>query len=287
MSEWNSMCSGLRLVNTATSKTQPSTRPRTSAWLETSMATASTPRSRITANSAWRSVASGVVRSDLIRSSPIRVSTVPISPAGRPCPQTALDEIGGGGLAGGAGDADLEQLAAGVAVDRRRQFAHPRARVVDGEHRQAGGRGAFGAGRVGQHGGGAEADGLGDEVGTVRAGAGQGGVQVARADGARVVGDARDPGGPLRRGDTQLAGEVREGCGGDPFRPGRSRVGHGSVLLGGWGLISVWHGGERTGRTRSGAKRGAGVPWFPGSGVIVVTDGSWMLGAAQGVKVTG
>lgn len=74
------MCSGLRLVKTAMSKTQPSTRPRTSAWLETSMATASTPRSRITANSAWRSVASGVVRSDLMRSSPIRVSTVPMSP---------------------------------------------------------------------------------------------------------------------------------------------------------------------------------------------------------------
>ena len=34
------MCSGLRLLKTATSKTQPSTRPRTSAWLETSMATA-------------------------------------------------------------------------------------------------------------------------------------------------------------------------------------------------------------------------------------------------------
>ena len=66
------MCSGLRLLKTAMSKTQPSTRPRTSAWLETSMATASTPRSRITANSAWRSVASGVVRSDLMRSSPMR-----------------------------------------------------------------------------------------------------------------------------------------------------------------------------------------------------------------------
>ena len=74
------MCSGLRLLKTATSKTQPSTRPSTSAWLETSMATASTPRSRITANRAWRSVASGVVRSDLMRSSPMRVSTVPIRP---------------------------------------------------------------------------------------------------------------------------------------------------------------------------------------------------------------
>ncbi len=77
------MCSGLRLLKTAMSKTQPSTRPRTSAWLETSMATASTPRSRMTANRAWRSVASGVVRSDLMRSSPMRISTVPISPVDR------------------------------------------------------------------------------------------------------------------------------------------------------------------------------------------------------------
>ncbi len=74
------MCSGLRLVKTATSKTQASTRPSTRAWLETSMATASVPRSRITANRAWRSVASGVVRSDLMRSSPMRISTVPIRP---------------------------------------------------------------------------------------------------------------------------------------------------------------------------------------------------------------
>ncbi|CAM5510503.1 hypothetical protein SGLAM104S_08225 [Streptomyces glaucescens] len=80
MPEWNSMCSGLRLVKTAMSKTQPSTRPRTRAWLETSMATASTPRSRMTAKRAWRSVASGVVRSDLMRSSPMRISTVPTRP---------------------------------------------------------------------------------------------------------------------------------------------------------------------------------------------------------------
>ena len=105
------MCSGLRLLKTATSKTQPSTRPRTRAWLETSMATASTPRSRMTANSAWRSVASGVVRSDLMRSSPMRISTVPIRPVrGLAASQAALDEVRGGGLAGGAGDADLEQV---------------------------------------------------------------------------------------------------------------------------------------------------------------------------------
>ena len=38
------------------------------------------PRSVITASRACRTVASGVVRTLLIRSSPIRVSTVPISP---------------------------------------------------------------------------------------------------------------------------------------------------------------------------------------------------------------
>ena len=62
----------------------PSTRPRASAWLETSIATASTPRSRITASSACRSGASGVVRSLLRTSSPIRVSMVPMTPVRRP-----------------------------------------------------------------------------------------------------------------------------------------------------------------------------------------------------------
>lgn len=180
--------------------------------------------------------------------------------------QAALDEVGGGGLAGGAGDADLEQVAAGPAVDRRRQFAHPSARVVDHEDRQAGRGGAFGAGRVGEHGGGAEAGGLGDEVGAVGAGPGQGGVQVAGAHGAGVMGDPRDSGGRVGRGGTQLVGQLREGCGGEPLRPGQSRVGHRMPLLGGSGLISVWHGGERTGRTRLRAKRGRGRTVVVGTG---------------------
>lgn len=169
-------------------------------------------------------------------------------------PQSALDEVGGGGLARGAGDADLEQVAAGVAVDRGRQLAHLRARIGDHQDRQAGRHGALGPRRVGQHGDRAEACGLDDEVGAVQTGAGQGGVQVAGADGARVMGDARDLGGALRRGGTQLIGEFREGCGGELHRPGRPRIGHGCALLGGLGLISVWHGGERTGRTRLRAK---------------------------------
>ena len=80
------------------------------------------------------------------------------------------------------------------AVDRGGQLAHARARVVGHQHRQAGGGGAFGARGVGQHRGRAEAGGLVGEVRAVQPGAGQGGVEVAGADGAGVVGDARDSG---------------------------------------------------------------------------------------------
>lgn len=141
-----------------------------------------------------------------------------------------------------------------MTVDRGRQFAHARAWVLDDQHREPGRGGALGACRVGQHRDRTEADGLGDEVGAVQAGAREGGVQVAGADGTRVMGDARDLRGVLRLLGTQLVGELRERCCGDPDRPGRSRIGHGCALLGGLGLISVWHGGERTGLTRLGAK---------------------------------
>jgi hypothetical protein len=80
MSVWKSRWSGLRLVKPTTVKRTPSTRPRRSAWLDTSMVTAVTPRSRITASRAWRSVASGVVRTVATTSSPMRVPTVPITP---------------------------------------------------------------------------------------------------------------------------------------------------------------------------------------------------------------
>lgn len=177
-----------------------------------------------------------------------------------------------------------------MAVDGGGQFAHPGPRVVHDQRGEPGRGGAFGARRVGEHGGGAEAGGLGDEVRAVEAGAREGGVQVPGPDGARVVGDARDLGGLRGCGDTQLTGEFREGCGGDLVRTGRSRICHGVALLGGLGLISVWHGGERTGRTARRAKRGPRRLWFPGSGVIVVTR--WFLEArcsvrGQGLKVTG
>ena len=80
---WKSRWSRDRLVNPPTAKRTPSTRPRVSAWLETSITTVSTPRSTITASSACSSGASGVV-SALGSSRPsIRMPTVPISPATR------------------------------------------------------------------------------------------------------------------------------------------------------------------------------------------------------------
>ncbi len=97
--------------------------------------------------------------------------------------QSALDEVRRGGLAGGAGDADLEQADAGPSVDVGGQFAHHGARVPGDQDRQAGGGGAVGAGRVGEDGRGAEARGLGREVGAVEAGAGQGRVHVTGAHG--------------------------------------------------------------------------------------------------------
>ena len=83
-SAWKSRWSSLRLVKTATSYVVPSTRPIASAWLDTSIATAPTPRSRMTANRACRSGASGVVRTLGSTSSPTRVSMVPTSPVLRP-----------------------------------------------------------------------------------------------------------------------------------------------------------------------------------------------------------
>ena len=68
------------MVKIATSKAVPATRPSASAWLDTSIAAAVTPRLAMTANSACRSVASGVVRRLAAVRSPTRVSTPPASP---------------------------------------------------------------------------------------------------------------------------------------------------------------------------------------------------------------
>ncbi|CAM5389576.1 hypothetical protein SSPIM334S_05976 [Streptomyces spiroverticillatus] len=178
--------------------------------------------------------------------------------------ETAFDEVRRGGLAGGSGDADLEQVAAGVSVDVGGELAHVGARVLHGEYGQTGRGGALIARRVGEDRGGAEFGGLGDEVRTVQAGPGEGGVDVAGADRAGVVRDPGDSGASsgscgLSRSwglDAQPFGQLPEGRRADPVRPGRSGVVHRGVLLGGLGLISVWHGGERTRRTGLRAKAG-------------------------------
>ena len=81
-----------------------------------------TPRSTITASSACRSVASGVVRTLSTRSSPTRVSMVPTSPVRWPAPrQRGLDQVRRRRLAVGAGDPEHQQLLGRPAVDRRRR----------------------------------------------------------------------------------------------------------------------------------------------------------------------
>ena len=72
-----------------TAKRVPLTRPRDSACEDTSIATALTPRSTITANSACRSGASGVVSALGATSPSIRVCTVPISPVRDPSAASA------------------------------------------------------------------------------------------------------------------------------------------------------------------------------------------------------
>ena len=71
-------------MNTATSYRVPSTRPSASEWLDTSIAAAVTRRSTMTASSACRSGASGVVSAEPIRSVPILISTPPTSPVSCP-----------------------------------------------------------------------------------------------------------------------------------------------------------------------------------------------------------
>lgn len=162
--------------------------------------------------------------------------------------EATLDEVGGRGLAGCSGDADLEQVGAGVSVDLGGEFAHPAARVLGDQDRESGGRGAFGARRIGEDRGGAETGGLGGEVGTVQTGTRQRRVHVPGAYGPGVMSDAGDF-AVARRFDSQPGCQRHQGGRSQPIRAGRSRVVHRGVLLGGSGLFSVGHGGERTGRT--------------------------------------
>ena len=110
MSAWKSRWSCERLVKAPTAKRVPATRPSASAWLDTSIATSVTPSSSITANSACRSGASGVVNA-LGRAAPaMRVPTVPTSPVVRPAAaRPGLEQVRDGGLAAGPGDAEDPQ----------------------------------------------------------------------------------------------------------------------------------------------------------------------------------
>ena len=84
MSRWKSRWSWERLVNAPTAKRVPATRPSASAWLDTSITTSATPASRITANSACRSGASGVVNALGSGLPSMRMPTVPSIPVVRP-----------------------------------------------------------------------------------------------------------------------------------------------------------------------------------------------------------
>lgn len=77
-------CSRVRLVKATTSKTSPPSRRWSSAWLEHSIVTTSTPSSRIVVSRACRWQASGVVIALGHDSLPARVLTVPMSPVVRP-----------------------------------------------------------------------------------------------------------------------------------------------------------------------------------------------------------
>ena len=84
MSGWKSRWSWLRFVNAATAKRTPSTRRSSSACEETSIAHAASPASSIARNVAWRSIASGVVRTAGRSSPPTTDVTPPSRPHGRP-----------------------------------------------------------------------------------------------------------------------------------------------------------------------------------------------------------
>ncbi len=71
-------------MNPPTANRTPSTRPRASAWLDTSITTASTPCSTISANIACSCGASGVVSALGTRRPPMRVSMVPINAVDSP-----------------------------------------------------------------------------------------------------------------------------------------------------------------------------------------------------------
>jgi hypothetical protein len=126
----------------------------------------------MTASSACRSGASGVVRTLGTTSSPMRVRTVPSRPVRWPGGlQPGLDEERRRRLAVGARDADEQHPGGRVAVHPAGDGPEHGARVVRDERRHVR-RHPGGAGGIGEHGDGTGRDRRGGEVGAVDPGAG-------------------------------------------------------------------------------------------------------------------
>ncbi len=240
-SAWKSRWSRPRLVKQATSKTTPSTRPITRAWLLTSIAHATTPRSAMTAKSACRSGASGVVR-EVSTSVPLtRVPTVPTTAAGTPpsvsapsarrvvvvlpwVPVTATSRIRCGGVAVDPGGEPAEDGPRPL----HHQHRHPHPGPVPGRFAQDQ------TGRVGEHRDGAQRHRVGCVRRTVRARPRGGDVEVPGPDAQRAQRHAgeragrvsvhldRVAPGPL----AQPGDDVRERRLHRPVGAQRDRVGH-------------------------------------------------------------
>ena len=132
MSAWKSRWSWVRLVKTAADQWMASARCRASAWLETSMTTASSPAASMSAKVRCRSMASGVVRATACCSPPTigghRAEQAGRAPARL---QQRAHEEGRRRLAVGAGDPDRGQPRGGVAGQRGGGGRHRGAHVVD------------------------------------------------------------------------------------------------------------------------------------------------------------
>ncbi len=190
---WKSRWSWDRLVNAPAVNRVPSTRPSASAWLDTSIATAVTPRSAIAANGrlqvgrlgrgadARHRLAGhpGLDRADQPGACGRRPAAPP--PAGTPWWSCRWCRS--------------RRARACRRSGRRRpprpaRRAAPAGRSATSTGSPVGG-GQLGPGRVGEHRGGAGRRGRAGEPGTVRAGARKRREKVTGVDGGRVVRDAR------------------------------------------------------------------------------------------------
>ncbi len=222
--------------------------------------------SAMVASSACRSGASGVVRTlgkvahgrpaVGIRGRGCASATVPISPVARPAAaRPRLDQVGRGGLAVGAGDAEDGEPAAGLAVHAGGHRAEHAAGVVDHADRHARSAPAcsrpVGSVRTATA---PRSHRVVDEPGAVGAGAGQSRVEIPGPDLARGEGDAADADGRAVATAARRADEVGQGGEGKRLRPGRP--GHRPVLGRGHGAPIYRRPPRRPGtRPASGAPR--------------------------------